>query len=124
MIDHFNLPVRHLARSMAFYDAVLAPLGLSSFGEEDGACGYGTQTWTFGLIERHTPCPPLHIAFKADTQEMVDAFYSAAFSQGARSNGGPGLRQHYGANYYAAFVFDPDGHNIEAVCRIPLLQPL
>ena len=63
--------------------------------------------------------PPIHVAFRAETRAQVDAFYKAAMAAGGRDNGAPGLRPHYHANYYAAFVLDPDGHNIEAVCHAP-----
>ena len=117
MIDHFNLPVLDLARSRTFYERILTPLG-SRFLLQDGqAVGFGAETWQFGIVVTSPPIPKLHVAFRARSRESVDAFYEAALSAGARSNVAPGLRPQYDSEYYAAFVLDPDGHNIEAVCR-------
>jgi catechol 2,3-dioxygenase-like lactoylglutathione lyase family enzyme len=117
MIDHFNLPVRDLEKSEAFYRAILAPLGYPWLMRDGAAAGFGKGAWRFGLIACAAPAPPMHLAFEAATRAQVDQFHAAALRAGASSNGAPGVRAQYGASYYAAFVIDPDGHNIEAVCR-------
>ena len=128
MIDHIGFAVSDYERAKAFYTAALAPLGYSIIMEVDGAvnasgypaAGFGMNGkpdfWigAEGRIDK-----PLHVAIAADSRAAVDAFYRAALAAGARDNGGPGLRPHYHPNYYAAFVFDHDGHNIEAVCHRP-----
>ncbi len=117
MIDHFNLPVSDLGRSRQFYELVLDPLGFRLLMQDGRAIGFGTDTWRFGIVETAPPFPCLHLAFTASSRRAVDRFFEAATSLGARSNGHPGLRPRYDPDYYAAFVLDPDGHNIEAVCR-------
>ena len=117
MIDHFNLPVSDLARSRSFYERVLKPLGLQFLLQDGTAVGFGTDTWRFGIIATPVSFPSLHLAFAACSRVAVDGFFEAATSLGARSNGSPAVRSHYETDYYAAFVLDPDGHNIEAVCR-------
>ncbi|MDZ5448681.1 VOC family protein [Labrys sp. ZIDIC5] len=127
MIDHFGFPVRDYRRSRAFYDQVLAPLGYSVQKEvtremtgNTAQCGYGTDGRPqFWLGDGDTREGSFHIAFAAKNRKAVDAFYAAALAAGARDNGPPGIRAHYHPNYYAAFVLDPDGHNIEAVCHLP-----
>jgi|SRR3989344_2526143 len=116
---HIGFAVCDLEKSKGFYTKGLAPLGIvltkekadsAHFGKGDGK----TMLW----IHTHGPIPgPIHIAFEADTHTHVQEFYSAAIAAGGRDNGGPGIRENYSPNYYAAFVIDPDGHNIEAVCR-------
>ena len=112
MFDHVGLPVSDLEASAAFYRTVLAPLGFAETanGEyvEFGALSLG----------RRVPAEPLHIAFIAETREAVDAFHAAGIAAGYRDNGAPGLRD-YAPDYYAAYLLDPDGHNIEAVHRSP-----
>jgi catechol 2,3-dioxygenase-like lactoylglutathione lyase family enzyme len=117
MIDHFNLPVSDLARSRRFYERVLTPLGFRFLMQDGNAVGFGTDAWRFGILFTPPPFPSLHLAFTASNRVAVDQFFEAATSLGARSNGAPGVRPHYDPDYYAAFVLDPDGHNIEAVCR-------
>jgi catechol 2,3-dioxygenase-like lactoylglutathione lyase family enzyme len=117
VIDHFNLPVSDLARSRKFYERVLIPLGFQFLMQDGNAVGFGTDTWGFGILATPTPFPSLHLAFTASSRVAVDRFFEAATSLGAPANGPPGVRQHYDPDYYAAFVLDPDGHNIEAVCR-------
>jgi catechol 2,3-dioxygenase-like lactoylglutathione lyase family enzyme len=117
VIDHFNLPVVDLSRSRRFYEQVLVPLGLRFLVQDGSAVGFGNESWAFGIVETSGPLPRLHLAFKARSRGMVDAFYHAALIAGAVQNGAPNLRPEYDPNYYAAFVLDPDGHNIEAVCR-------
>ena len=125
MIDHIGFAVSDWARSKSFYDQALAPLGaalLFMVPEEhtQGAKvgGYGRERPVFWLHEGPRQSPQ-HIAFTARSRAEVDAFYKSAIAAGGKDNGGPGLRPHYHANYYGAFVFDPDGHNIEAVCHAP-----
>lgn len=117
IIDHMNLPVSDLAVSRLFYDAVLAPLGCAVVAEDGPAVGYGTTSWSFGIELTDDTIVKLHVAFAAGSRLQVDAFFAAATNAGAISNGAPGKRPQYGPDYYAAFVKDPDGHNIEAVFR-------
>lgn len=117
MIDHFNLPVRDLERSRRFYECVLAPLGFRFLMQDGSAVGFGTDSWSFGILATPPPFPSLHLAFTAETRDAVDQFFAAAMMLGSPANGAPGVRPHYDPNYYAAFVLDPDGHNVEAVCR-------
>jgi catechol 2,3-dioxygenase-like lactoylglutathione lyase family enzyme len=128
MIDHIGFPVSDYARSKAFYESTLAPLGYTLIMEvaaahtESGspAAGFGRQGkpdfWIGG--ERGLK-GTLHVAIAADDRRTVDAFYRAALAAGGRDNGAPGLRPQYHPNYYGAFVLDPDGHNVEAVCHAP-----
>lgn len=123
MIDHTGINVSNLARSKQFYATVLATLGYVVRLEFDNAVGYGTHDSTGGddpggdfWISQGDPfVPRSHIAFRARSVEQVAAFHAAALAAGAKDNGAPGLRPHYHKSYYAAFVFDPDGYNIEAV---------
>ena len=123
MLDHMTFRVRNLAATRAFYEKALAPLGykLGHEGEHDGARMLGFvddgkfDTWFVQAAD--DPSGPAHLAWRAVTRAAVDAFYKAALAAGGRDNGPPGLRPQYHADYYAAFVIDPDGHNIEAVCR-------
>lgn len=118
IIDHANLPVTDLARARRFYDLVMAELGCQVVAEDGPAIGYGADgNWQFGIIETRSPFAPLHLAFAASSRAVVDQFHKAAIDAGAQDNGAPGLRPQYHADYYAAFVIDPDGHNIEAVFR-------
>src|SRR4051812_3292110 len=115
-----GLAVSNLARSRAFYQAALAPLGYATIMEFDGAVGLGVPPKPdFWLSAGNPGMPALHVAFAAATRAAVDAFYAAAIAAGGRDNGAPGLRTHYHPDYYGAFVLDPDGHNIEAVCHKP-----
>jgi catechol 2,3-dioxygenase-like lactoylglutathione lyase family enzyme len=128
VIDHISIGVADIARSAAFYDAVLAPLGIVRRMSFEDAVGYqragaeDTGHFWIGLPEagRAVPQPGLHVAFGAASRAAVDAFYAAAIAAGGRDNGAPGLRPHYHADYYGAFATDPDGHHIEAVCHRPL----
>ncbi len=118
-IDHVKVPCTHLAASRAFYAAALAPFGyrLVYDGEESLGFGLGDggeDDEPFALQLGETPRVPTHVAFTADSPAQVDAFHAAALDAGGADNGPPGERP-YGAYYYAAFVLDPDGHNIEAV---------
>lgn len=117
MIDHMSLPVRDLDRARRFYDRVLGVLGYGAVGEDGPAVGYGDGCWRFGIEAVEGVFPPLHVAFAASSQAAVEAFHETATASGGTSNGAPGARPVYGQDYYAAFVIDPDGHNIEAVFR-------
>lgn len=126
ILDHVGFPVTDYARSVAFYEKALAPLGiviLKQFSlSEDGADGYagfGRQRPQFWIGTGATLTGRLHVAFAAANRQEVEAFYEAALAAGGRDNGAPGLRPHYHENYYGGFVFDPDGHNIEAVTHLP-----
>ena len=128
MIDHIGFAVSGYEKSKAFYTQALAPLGyvlimeVAAEGNPSGApaAGFGEggkpDFWIGGegKLEK-----PLHVAIVAKDRASVDAFHRAALAAGGKDNGEPGLRPHYHPNYYAAFVFDPDGHNIEAVCHKP-----
>lgn len=126
MIDHLGICVADFNASKAFYDKAMAPLGASLLmmvpAEHTGGVkvgGYGRERPTFWLHEGTEPGPGRHIAFSARSRAEVDAFHEAALAAGGRDNGAPGLRPHYHPDYYGAFVFDPDGNNIEAVCHLP-----
>ena len=127
MLHHISLGVSDIDRAAAFYDAALAPLGyirvwedLAS-GADDQAVGYGVAGGGDKLAIKlrgkgqRPPGPGFHLAFAAPDRQAIAAFHAAALAHGGRDNGGPGLRAHYGPNYFAAFVVDPDGHHIEAV---------
>ena len=120
-IDHAKLPITDLDASRAFYSAALAPLGYKLVWDEEPTLGFGMgdggdDDEPFALERGEAPNVRTHIAFTATSPEQVDAFYEAAIAAGARDNGPPGERP-YGRYYYAAFVLDPDGHNIEVVCH-------
>jgi catechol 2,3-dioxygenase-like lactoylglutathione lyase family enzyme len=125
MIDHTGLNVSDPAKSRHFYEKALEPLGYrvtkeipTEFTGGAVVLGMGVPPKADFWVAQGTPqTPRLHVAFHADSRALVDAFYKAAMAAGGKDNGPPGLRPHYHPNYYAAFVFDPDGHNIEAVCH-------
>jgi catechol 2,3-dioxygenase-like lactoylglutathione lyase family enzyme len=120
VIDHAGLTVADIARSKAFYRAALAPLGYSLLVEGEGYAGFGVPPKPdFWLGQGAPKTSPIHVAFRADTRTQVDAFHRAALAAGGKDNGAPGLRPQYHSNYYGAFAFDPDGHNVEAVCQTP-----
>lgn len=122
MIDHIEIFVRDGLRARAFYDAALKPLGIEVklvVGTRVQALGYGKDRPFFWVTPGATPTGPLHVAFAAPTRALVDAFHAAALAAGGRDNGRPGLRPHYHRDYYGAFVLDPDGRNVEAVCHGP-----
>src|SRR5262245_47417052 len=128
MIDHVGFPVSDYARSKAFYTKALAPLGYALIMEvtaqqtESGApaAGFGVggkpDFWIGGEGGLQMA---MHIAIATKDRAAVDAFHKAALAAGGKDNGAPGLRPHYHPNYYGAFVLDPDGHNVEAVCHAP-----
>ena len=128
MIDHTGVSVRDLKRSVAFYRAALAPIGYQLLLEFPAEVTGGSDVAGFGAPPQpdfwvsagEANQPPLHVAFRAARRSQVDAFHAAAVAAGGRDNGAPGLRPHYHADYYGAFVLDPDGHNIEVVCHEPI----
>ncbi|GAB2817506.1 VOC family protein [Comamonas piscis] len=120
MFDHIGFGVSSLNKSLSFFLPSLQPLGVGLAMEGPGSVGLGRNGKpSLWLTESSEQPVPLHIAITAQSREQVDAFYAAAMAAGGRDNGAPGLRPHYHAHYYAAFVLDPDGHNIEAVCHQP-----
>jgi catechol 2,3-dioxygenase-like lactoylglutathione lyase family enzyme len=126
MLDHVSLGVSDLERSLRFYDAALQPLGLVRIVNfENRGSDYGSAPGTLGVeftITRESnvvPAMGMHICFRARDREAVAAFHRAALAHGGRDDGAPGLRPIYHASYYGAFVIDPDGHRVEAVCHAP-----
>ena len=125
MLDHIGIDVSDIVRSRAFYEAALEPLGytvIEDLTEQPGGdpiVMFGVEGPEFVIAEDKAPGPGNHFAFRAETRAAVDAFHAAALRAGGKENGGPGLRPNYGPTYYAAFVLDPDGFNIEAVCHAP-----
>jgi catechol 2,3-dioxygenase-like lactoylglutathione lyase family enzyme len=131
MIDHITLRVRDLAATRAFYLRALAPLGyrvgydavhdgvgILGFGFDMPEAGLEIDTW---FIDHTEPLSgPTHLCWRATSRAAVDAFHAAALAAGGIDNGAPGVREHYHPNYYGAFVCDPDGHNVEAVCHLPV----
>ena len=127
MIDHIGLAVSDIALARTFYEAALAPLGMrvvATMPPEQTSHGGtvvmfgGDEGPTFVIAgDEERPGEGAHVAFRAGTRDQVQAFYAAALAAGAWDNGPPGLREHYGPTYYAAFVIGPDGFNIEAVCH-------
>jgi catechol 2,3-dioxygenase-like lactoylglutathione lyase family enzyme len=130
MIDHTGVKVSDFARAKAFYRAALAPIGYQLLLEfpaamtgSDDVAGFGVPPKADFWIAAGTPNkPPIHVAFRVGGRVLVDAFHAAALAAGGCDNGAPGPRPHYHAYYYATFVLDPDGHNIEVVCHEP--EPL
>ena len=120
MFDHVVFGVSDYAASKAFYLQALAPLGAAVVLEGPLGLEISADGKTSLCIGPSDEKPAhLHLAFRAENREQVDAFYRAALAAGGKDNGAPGLRPQYHANYYAAFVIGPDGHNIEAVCHEP-----
>lgn len=127
MIDHTGIHVSDLSRSKRFYEPALAALGYVLRRDIGDAVGYGKQVpgpfddpgGEFYLIEGTPLEPRIHIAFRARSRESVDAFHRAALAAGGTDNGAPGLRLVYHPHYYACFLRDPDGYNVEAVCHAP-----
>ena len=123
IFDHLGYSVGDFDRSAAFYDAALAPLGIGRRAEYEfpgvRVIGYGAERSEFWINSGNALRDHVHLAFAAKTRGEVDAFYAAALAAGGRDNGAPGTRTQYHPDYYGAFVLDPDGHNIEAVCHAP-----
>lgn len=123
MFDHVKFGVSDFAASKHFFLKALEPLGVAIIAEGEPTygvelCAKGNDT-SLCLFQTDEKPAHLHLAFVAETREQVDAFYHAALAAGGMDNGAPGLRPQYNANYYAAFVIGPDGHNVEAVCHEP-----
>lgn len=127
MLDHVGITVADFARSQAFYHLALAPLGIDVAIEVDPSltggsahAGFGSEGKpSFWIGDGGAVAAGVHVAFLARSRAAVDAFHRAALAAGGVDNGAPGLRPHYHPNYYGAFVRDPDGHNVEAVCHHP-----
>lgn len=132
MIDHTGVIVSDFERSRAFYTQALAPIGYALLAEIPAAVTKSTDVAGFGeppkpdfwisgaTLDKPVNHPHVHVAFRVTSRAQVDAFYAAALAAGGRDNGAPGPRPHYHEHYYGAFVLDPDGHNIEAVCHAPV----
>lgn len=127
MIDHIGFSVSDLSKARGFYEAALEPLGIKALtvvtpemtGGTDTHIGFGSNRPFFWIGTGRKHAPGIHVAFVAQDRATVDAFHRAAIAAGGIDNGKPGLRPHYHEHYYGAFVLDPDGHNIEAVCHRP-----
>jgi len=127
IIDHTGIVASNFEISKAFYSGALSAIGYQLLAEIPASVTGHTDVAGFGeppkpdfWVSKGTPnIPSIHIAFRVNSRSLVDAFYKAAIAAGGRDNGAPGLRPHYHPNYYGAFVLDPDGHNIEAVCHEP-----
>ena len=119
VIDHLTLGVNDLTRSREFYVRALLPLGFAEISvrrDDAHEVAFGLdEADDFTISTAYDTAAPVHVAFAADRREQVDAFYAAALTAGGRDNGRPGLRPQYSSDYYAAFVLDPDGNNVEAV---------
>lgn len=128
MYDHISLGVADLDRAAAFYDACLAPLGLARLSRQPRAVCYGPPGFigeppfaiVLGGANARAPGRGFHLAFAAPSRAAVDGFHAAALAHGGVDEGPPGIREHYDAGYYAAFVRDPDGHRLEAVRHEPI----
>ncbi len=128
MIDHTGVVVSDFEKSKQFYVTALAAIKYAllmelpaSITKHTDVAGFGEPPKPDFWISQGTPnVPPVHIAFRVGNRTLVDAFYAAAMAAGGKDNGAPGLRPHYHPDYYGAFVLDPDGHNIEAVCHEPV----
>lgn len=124
MFDHVAITVSDFAKSRAFYERALVHTGHSQLvepappGDGPRAAGFchadGSDLW---IRQGDASHPPIHVAFRVPSRAAVDAFYRDAIAAGGRDNGAPGLRPHYHPHYYGAYVLDPDGHNVEAVCH-------
>lgn len=124
VIDHIEIPVSQFERARSFYRAALAPLGLEeimSVKAADGEAwraGFGKDSYPrLWLVGPRETAAPIHMALRASSRDSVDAFHAHALGAGGRDNGKPGIRTRYHDTYYAAYVLDPDGNNIEAVCQ-------
>ncbi len=121
MFDHITITAKNYTKSKKFYEAALLAIGMRSlFVIENEVTGFGVDRprfWVGATDDAHPVSTHVHIAFACETRDLVDSFYAAAIAAGATDNGAPGLRPEYHENYYGAFVLDPDGHNIEAVCH-------
>ena len=123
-LDHVAISTADYPTSLAFYEKALAPLGIRTHmkfeGEEGNVAGLGSEQPFLWIGDGgKLTGGRMHLAFSAPNRAAVDAFYAAAMAAGGKDNGPPGLSTNYHPTYYAAYVFDPDGHNIEAVCHAP-----
>lgn len=119
MIDHVGISVGDLARSKKFYEAALAPLGYKALMDFAVGAGFGREHPAFWIIERTPVTNGAHVALTAPSRKAVRDFHAAALRAGGKDNGAPGVREDYSPTYYAAFVHDPDGNNVEVVCHTP-----
>lgn len=127
MLDHIGFSVSNMKVSRIFYEKALKPLGITPLmevtpkmtGTSDSHVGFGAGRPFFWIGTGGKVSVATHVAFATESRKIVDEFYAAAIAAGGRDNGKPGLRPHYHENYYGAFVLDPDGNNIEAVCHSP-----
>jgi catechol 2,3-dioxygenase-like lactoylglutathione lyase family enzyme len=119
MLDHIGLRTRNVKQLAAFYEAALKPLGITVQQDYGVAVAFGRDAEAPLWISEGETGSSVHLALTADKRASVDAFYAAAIAAGGRDNGPPGLRPHYHEHYYGAFVIDPDGNNLEAVCHKP-----
>ena len=117
VFDHISLRVRNFGKSLAFYRAALAPLGYEAQSLDEGgkSVGFGPKGAPALWILEGTPQSLAHVAFKSSNRSSVSQFYEAGLKKGGKDNGKPGPRPDYGSDYYAAYLFDPDGNNVEAV---------
>jgi catechol 2,3-dioxygenase-like lactoylglutathione lyase family enzyme len=124
MIDHIGIEVSNYKTSITFYKLALASLGYELLMEVEGFAGFGMKNASgpianFWIHQGNNPTQKTHIAFTAASRNTVNDFYQSAINAGGKDNGAPGIREMYHPNYYGAFVLDPDGNNIEAVCHKP-----
>ena len=127
MLDHIGFSVSNMKISRIFYEKALKPLGITPLmevtpemtGTSESHVGFGAGRPFFWIGTGGKVSVATHVAFATESRKVVDEFYAAAIAAGGRDNGKPGLRPHYHENYYGAFVLDPDGNNIEAVCHSP-----
>ncbi len=122
MLDHVSIGVRDVAKAKTFYDAAMTPLGFACLSADAASLGYGKDGVGFWINSAERPVPDdpksgLHFCFAAPSRASVAAFHAAALAHGGRDNGKPGLRKDYGPQYYAAYVFDPEGYRLEAYYR-------
>ena len=120
ILDHLTVSVSNFEHAKAFYERALKPLGITVVAQFDGFAGMGKNGRPqFWFAQGNPGAHTTHIAFAAASRAEVDAFYAAAIAAGGKDNGKPGVRAMYHPTYYGAFVFDPDGYNVEAVCHAP-----
>lgn len=116
MLDHVTIPVSELETSQRWYAQALQPLGMTLLDSSTDYAKFGVGRMPYLSLRRSATRPaPVHLAFRADSRDQVEQFYTAAVDAGGRDNGPPGLRPHYHPNYFGAFALDPDGHNVEVV---------
>lgn len=117
-LGHIGIPVKDLAASKRFYDAIAPYVGLKLIDAHDNFVGYGENgSYEIYVHTMRAPTSGVHVCFQVDTREQVTSFYDSALAAGGTDNGAPDIRKDYSPTYYAAFVLDPDGNNIEALCR-------